>query len=314
MEMYYVLLLFIATMVFWIFLELFYSKRYTYFIKSFLNANSNITILYENNKISFINSIGLEFFAVSSFKEFNKSYSDLSQLFLPAENCIDKHTYGKKWFDIVKNNNSKYIKVKLFSKRDDMNYYFNINISKLKNNNYLLSLNDITKLESERVIIKKEAEYDPLTEVYNRVKFNKVLKAMIYKANKYDFKFSIILLDIDHFKYINDTHGHNIGDKVLIELSRLINMYLREEDIFARWGGEEFVIIAESTNLKEASQLASKLRRIVAEYPFKEIGNVTCSFGVTEFKSGDTEIHLFERVDKALYEAKHNGRNQVVSK
>jgi diguanylate cyclase (GGDEF)-like protein len=314
MEMYYVLLLFIATMVFWIFLELFYSKRYTYFIKSFLNANSNITILYENNKISFINSIGLEFFAVSSFKEFNKSYSDLSQLFLPAENCIDKHTYGKKWFDIVKNNNSKYIKVKLFSKRDDMNYYFNINISKLKNNDYLLSFNDITKLESERVVIQKEAENDPLTEVYNRVKFNKVLEGMIYRANRYYLNFSIILLDIDHFKSINDEYGHNIGDKVLVELARLVKTVLRESDVFARWGGEEFVIIAESTNLKEASQLASKLRRIVAEYPFKEIGNVTCSFGVTEFKSGDTEIHLFERVDKALYEAKHNGRNQVVSK
>jgi diguanylate cyclase (GGDEF)-like protein len=313
MEMYYVLLLFIATMVFWIFLELFYSKRYTYFIKSFLNANSNITILYENNKISFINSIGLEFFAVSSFKEFNKSYSDLSQLFLPAENCIDKHTYGKKWFDIVKNNN-KYIKVKLFSKRDDMNYYFNINISKLKNNDYLLSFNDITKLESERVVIQKEAENDPLTEVYNRVKFNKVLEGMIYRANRYYLNFSIILLDIDHFKSINDEYGHNIGDKVLVELARLVKTVLRESDVFARWGGEEFVIIAESTNLKEASQLASKLRRIVAEYPFKEIGNVTCSFGVTEFKSGDTEIHLFERVDKALYEAKHNGRNQVVSK
>ena len=314
MEIYYVILLFVATIVVWIFLELYYSKRYTRFIKSFLNSNTNITILYENNKISFINSIGLEFFTVPSLEEFNKSYADISQLFLPDENCIDKHTYGKKWFDVVKDNNSKYIKVKLFSKRDKMNYYFNINISKLKNSNYLLSFNDITKLESERVVIKKEAEYDPLTEVYNRVKFNKVLKDMIYKANRYDFRFSIILIDIDHFKAINDTHGHNTGDKVLIELSRLINMWLRESDIFARWGGEEFVILSESTNLKEVSMFALRLRNVVNEFSFKDVGKVTCSFGVTEFKIGDTQMLLFERVDKALYEAKHNGRNQVVTK
>jgi diguanylate cyclase (GGDEF)-like protein len=274
----------------------------------------NITILYENNKIVFINSIGLEFFSVSSVKEFNSTYVDISQLFLPDENCIDKHTYGKKWFDIIKNNNSNYIRVKLFSKRDKMNYYFNINISKLKNNNYLLSFNDITKLESERLIIKKEAEYDPLTEVYNRVKFNKVLQDMIYKANRYDFKFSIILLDIDHFKSINDTYGHNIGDKVLIELSRLINMCLRDNDILARWGGEEFVILSESTSIKEASKFALRLKNIVNEYSFTEVGKVTGSFGVTEFKIGDTQSLLFERVDKALYEAKHNGRNQVVTK
>jgi len=314
MEIYYIILLFVITLIFWIFLDLYYSKKYTFFIKSFLNSNTNITILYENNKIVFINSIGLEFFSVSSVKEFNSTYVDISQLFLPDENCIDKHTYGKKWFDIIKNNNSNYIRVKLFSKRDKMNYYFNINISKLKNNNYLLSFNDITKLESERLIIKKEAEYDPLTEVYNRVKFNKVLQDMIYKANRYDFKFSIILLDIDHFKSINDTYGHNIGDKVLIELSRLINMCLRDNDILARWGGEEFVILSESTSIKEASKFALRLKNIVNEYSFTEVGKVTGSFGVTEFKIGDTQSLLFERVDKALYEAKHNGRNQVVTK
>ncbi len=312
--MYYIILLFISTLIFWIFLELYYSKKYTNFIKSFLNSNTNITILYENNKIIFINSIGLDFFSVSSFEEFNNTYADISQLFLPDENCMDKHTYGKKWFDIVKNNKSNYIRVKLFSKRDKMNYYFNINISKLQNNNYLLSFNDITKLESERVIIKKEAEYDALTEVYNRVKFNKVLQDMIYKANRYDFKFSIILLDIDHFKSINDTYGHNIGDKVLIELSRLINMCLRDNDIIARWGGEEFVILSESTSVKEASKFALRLKNIVNDYSFTEVGKVTCSFGVTEFKIGDTKTLLFERVDKALYEAKHNGRNQVVTK
>jgi len=318
MELYYVILLFIVTLVFGFFLAIYYSRRYNNFVKSFLDSNTNITILYENGKINFINSIGLEFFSLSSVDEFNKTYADLSQLFLSnesGENCIDKHTYGKKWFEVIKNSNSKYLKVKLFSKRDTMNYYFNINISKMKKNNqYLLTFNDITKLESERVDITKQAENDALTNVFNRVKFNEVLNTMIYKANKHDLRFSIILLDIDHFKMINDNYGHNIGDKVLIELSRLVNMSLRDTDIFARWGGEEFVVVSESTTRNEMDFLAHRLLEMINEYSFKDVGKITCSFGVTEFKIGDTQSLLFDRVDKALYEAKHNGRNQVVKK
>jgi diguanylate cyclase (GGDEF)-like protein len=315
MELYYYISLFVATLIFWIFIETIYSKKHNDFIKNFLNANTNISILYNNDKIVFINSIGLEFFSYASVDEFNREHADLSQLFLSEDDCIDKHTYGKKWIELLKENNGNYLKVKLYSKRDKMNYYFNINISNVKKNNYyLISFHDITKLESERANIIKLAENDALTNVYNRVKFNQVLSDMIYRANRYHLKFSIILLDIDHFKSINDEYGHNIGDKVLIELSGLIKISLRESDVFARWGGEEFVIIAESTNLKEVSHLASKLRQIVAGYRFKEVDRVTCSFGVTEFKVGDTQALLFERVDKALYEAKHNGRNQVVSK
>ena len=305
----------VATLLFWLFLKQFYNKKYKNFIKSFLDLNTNITILYDDGKISFINSIGLEFLGFESVDEFNKKHVSLSQLFLPDNGCIDKHTYGKNWFDVIKKHNSKYLKVKLFSKRNNMNYFFNINISKLKEDDqYLLSFNDITKLESEKTIITKQAEYDALTEVYNRVKFNEVLNDMIYRANRYDFKFSIALLDIDHFKAINDNYGHNTGDKVLVELSRLVNINLRDSDIFARWGGEEFIVIAEHTSGKEASLMASRLRKIVSEFSFKEVGRVTCSFGVTEFKIGDTQRLLFDRVDKALYEAKDNGRNQVVRK
>lgn len=319
-EFYFFTALFVALIVMllsWFFLKQFYNNRYKKFVKSFLNLNTNITILYDNNKIVFINNIGLEFFGFNTVEEFNKKYISLSQLFLPDEDhgCIDKYTYGKKWFEVFQESRGKYLKIKLFSKRDNMNYFFNINISKINDDNqYMLSFNDITKLESEKVSITKQAEYDALTNVYNRVKFNEMLKDYIYRANKYDFKFSIILIDIDHFKAINDNYGHNVGDKVLIELSRLINMNLRENDTFARWGGEEFVIISESTNIKEISLLASRLLRIVNQFSFKEVGKVTCSFGVTEFKIGDTQALLFDRVDKALYEAKNNGRNQVVTK
>ncbi len=316
MESYFLVVFVVFTLVFWLFLKHLYTNRYRKFIESFLNSSNSINILYSKDNITFINRIGLDFFCFNSVAEFNKRYANLSQLFLSDTDCVAKHTYGRKWLEKLKSSNGKPFKVKLFSKRDKMSYYFNINISKIKETNqYLLSFNDITKLESEKLSITKQAEYDALTKVYNRVKFNEVLNDVIYRANRYDYRFSIILLDIDHFKTINDTYGHSVGDSVLIELSRLIKMDLESSDTFARWGGEEFVIITKTTENRKGTLLALKLQRLVSEYnKFTKVGRVTCSFGVTEFKIGDTQSLLFERVDKALYEAKHNGRNQVVEK
>ncbi|MCH9740971.1 MAG: GGDEF domain-containing protein, partial [Epsilonproteobacteria bacterium] len=126
--------------------------------------------------------------------------------------------------------------------------------------------------------------------------------------------FSIILFDIDYFKCINDTYGHNAGDKVLVELARLVNLGLRESDIFARWGGEEFVILSRYSTAHQAQLLASRLRKDIESYSFDIVKKMTCSFGVTQFKADDSKAQLFNRVDDALYEAKDNGRNQVVLK
>jgi diguanylate cyclase (GGDEF)-like protein len=270
--------------------------------------------LYGGDKLIFINRAGLDFFGFKSLKEFNSIHSSVTNLFIEESGYINKHTHGKKWLSRLSHNN-KNEKVKLFSERDKRFHSFYINVSEMKKDNkFLLSLNNITDLEEEKVLITKVAEYDALTKVYNRVKLNDVLNKLIYRANRYDLEFSIILLDIDHFKSINDTHGHNVGDKVLVTLARLITIILREGDVFARWGGEEFVVVLESTIPKDAAELAQRLRREIESFSFDIVGRVTCSFGVTEFRAGDKFSLLFERVDEALYEAKRNGRNQVVSK
>ena len=179
---------------------------------------------------------------------------------------------------------------------------------------YLLTFNDITKLEQDKTNIKKLAEFDPLTQIYNRVKLNEMFQGIFFNAKKYNTIVTIILFDIDHFKHINDNYGHNVGDKVLRELSSLVRGLLREEDIFARWGGEEFVIVLEETSLKETEKLASRLRAEIEKFHFDVVEDITCSFGVTQFTQRDTESIFFERVDKALYEAKERGRNRVIVK
>jgi len=312
---YYIIFSTITMLVSWFIFYQIYSTRYKLFVKSFLDSNNNIIIVCNKNIITMINHAGLNFLGFSSVQQFKLSHSSISDLFLEERGCYNKYTDGKNWIEKIEQSNSKSVKVKMLSKEENRNHYFHIKVSKMKfSNQYLLSFNNISGIEHEKQAIKKLAEYDPLTQVYNRVKLNEVFIEVFYDATRYNNEFSVILLDIDFFKKINDTYGHTVGDKVLTELARLVNMTLRQNDTFARWGGEEFLIIAEKTTIQAAQKLATRLRVEIEKFSFNTVQNITCSFGVTQFKAGDTQSRLIERVDAALYEAKENGRNQVVVK
>lgn len=155
------------------------------------------------------------------------------------------------------------------------------------------------------------AATDPLTGLFNRRKFDRELAAEILRAQRYKTPLSLVLFDIDHFKKINDTHGHQIGDQVLIELSRFVTANIRNSDVLARWGGEEFVILCPGCNGPMACQLAENLRGSIRTLIIDGAGTMTCSFGVAQFEEGDTPDSLIARADDALYRAKMNGRNMV---
>lgn len=121
------------------------------------------------------------------------------------------------------------------------------------------------------------------------------------------------MLDLDKFKSVNDTYGHQAGDEVLKELALILKTNVRESDIVGRWGGEEFIIIAPNTNMEDAVKLAEKLREKISEFKFSFAGHKTGSFGVATYRVGDDEKSLIKRADDALYHAKESGRNKVVS-
>lgn len=165
------------------------------------------------------------------------------------------------------------------------------------------------KLAEQR--LEQMATTDPLTGVGNRRRFYEVLHVELSRSQRYGVPLSLILFDIDHFKRINDTYGHPVGDVVLIHLANLISENIRETDVFARMGGEEFAILAANCNLDYARQFVEKLRRLVEIHPFIEAERVTCSFGVAEYHDKDDEESLIKRADEALYHAKNTGRNKV---
>ena len=166
-------------------------------------------------------------------------------------------------------------------------------------------LSNATKLE-------EKASFDFLTKLYNRRKFNSFLEYEISKANRYKEQYlSLLLIDIDFFKHVNDTHGHLVGDYILQELSKILTICSRATDIVARWGGEEFVVMLPQTNIEQAFLVGEKLRATIEKHKFDTVKHITCSIGVSQFHKNEDKDTLFKRVDSALYKAKKCGRNRV---
>jgi diguanylate cyclase (GGDEF)-like protein len=156
-----------------------------------------------------------------------------------------------------------------------------------------------------------KASQDALTGLANRLAFDQGMAEELARTQRYGAPLSLIMFDIDHFKRINDRYGHPAGDKVLRSLSRLVADEVRINDLVARWGGEEFVVLVPGVDGSMACALAEKLRASIAGFVFEEVGMATCSFGVAEFAEGDDALTLIARADAALYAAKQGGRNAV---
>jgi len=172
-------------------------------------------------------------------------------------------------------------------------------------------------LEKENEKLKQQlasmAYKDGLTGAYNRNKFNEVFEYEQKNSSRYDYSVCLAILDIDNFKNFNDKFGHLIGDEILIALTHTVKKRIRDTDLFARWGGEEFVILFSNISLDNAIIKTQEIRKSIEELEHKA-GGITASFGVTQLHSDDNIKTILQRVDEALYEAKENGKNCVVSK
>ena len=171
---------------------------------------------------------------------------------------------------------------------------------------------DITQRIEMELKMEALASTDFLTGLYNRFKFEEFYAIETKRTARYSEPLSLIMFDIDHFKKINDVYGHDVGDSVLKELSALVRSHVRESDVVARWGGEEFMLLTPAINLESAFSLAEKLRHAIEGFNFTKVNNITCSLGVIEIQTNEESDSAYIRVDKALYEAKESGRNKTV--
>lgn len=182
--------------------------------------------------------------------------------------------------------------------------------------NYRLELAQREALLEKNKKLEILSTVDPLTNLYNRRHFEKQVKYEASINRRYQHQASLILIDIDHFKMVNDTYGHQTGDAILVEIGKMLSSSVRESDTVCRFGGEEFMILASHTDIDGAMVLANRIRAMIENHLFLEDKTklyITVSIGVTRLVHDDFE-RSYQLVDEALYEAKDQGRNQVIKK
>jgi len=229
---------------------------------------------------------------------------DIARVQKEVEEAVTKRLYfftHKPYRVITKSNKVKWIYDNTVIVRDDTGNIIN----------FVGYLTDITELKAKELELENLARIDQLTKISNRLYLDEVLLKQYYRFNRYGEICSFILVDIDHFKEVNDTYGHIVGDKILIEFAQLLQKSVRKDDIVGRSGGEEFLIILPHTSLRDAQILAEKLLQRVNSHTFSVVKHKTASFGVATIKKGLTIEECINLADQALYEAKKAGRNCV---
>lgn len=210
---------------------------------------------------------------------------------------------GKTWHGEIKNR-----------AKDGRVYWLDTTITPIKNDDdetigYYSISHDITA----KKIAEELSLTDPLTSLANRRKIDNDFDELVRLFKRYRTPFSVVIADIDKFKSINDTYGHEVGDMVLKKFAKILRSNTRSTDKVGRWGGEEFIVLCPNSKLDEAQAVAEKLRVEISNTYFPVVGKVTTSFGISEFKDEDDVNSCLKRADEALYAAKNSGRNKVVA-
>ena len=280
------------------------------FAQKILDTLENIVLVTDGVEVTKVNKRLLDYFDVDSRESFTKQFGCLVTLFVEEEGCFYPHKEleSGSWIEqLYKLLETSQQIVAIENRKTKKISFFSIDVS-LLGKQYLVTLTDVTQLSEASKDFEFSAFHDSLTGVYNRQRFNMMLATKFASQESFAF----IMLDIDRFKKINDIYGHLTGDKILQELATEVQKKIRNNDIFARWGGEEFVIILDNVHsINVAKKVAEQIRKHIQSYNFYEVGKVTCSFGVTICNEDDTIESVTKRADEALYEAKETGRNRV---
>lgn len=283
------------------------------YVRKLINLQHDILLVTDGNTIKDANQAFLDFFGFKTLKNFLKEHNCICDFFIIEDGFVAKENDGLPWLEYIKANRSIQHKVKIIDKKTSLPLIFMIELGNfLDEDRSFIVLRDVTKELQDKKDLETRANYDTLTKIHNRLSFENHLIKEIEKSTRYGEVFSLIMFDIDHFKNVNDTYGHDLGDVILKEVTSLVNGSIRDVDFFARWGGEEFMIIS-NTELERGEAFAQKLREVIANYNFPQVGKLTCSFGITQYHPNDTRTSIVKRADTMLYAAKEAGRNCVVS-
>lgn len=275
------------------------------------NIQKNIILVMDHGKLVEANKSFCDFFGVKNIEEFEVLYHDITYRFAENEKYIkaQEEMDRRDWIDVIINLVGEEKHVAMLDMYNKI-HIFDVSATSYEEGVYVVSFTDISSTMQEKHNLFYKATHDNLTGIYNReylyVKYNDLIE-------NFELSIGLVLFDIDFFKNINDEFGHDVGDDILIELTNVVKSSIRKEDIFVRWGGEEFILVLSTQSLETLQKITEHTRAAIASHSFTKAGKVTCSFGVTLYQN-EEDIHVaIKRADEALYKAKNGGRNRVVT-
>ncbi|DAB29999.1 MAG TPA: hypothetical protein CFH84_06485 [Sulfurimonas sp. UBA12504] len=280
--------------------------------KKIIDLQQTILVITDAKKLIEANQKFLDFTGFSSLEAFKKSYNCICDLFEEDNDFfhLKKIKNGTNWVDVLAKLPQNKCVVAMRDTHDER-HAFSISISQY-DDNYILSFNDISDTIFHHMSLKEKVLKDKLTGTYNREYFENIFPLFLQESQNNDLFLGIVLFDIDHFKEVNDTYGHNRGDSVLKELAQCVRTSIRQDDVLVRWGGEEFVLLVKTKTTKNLYDVAELVRQTIEQNYFEGLEHLSCSFGITVYQKNEDISQTIDRADKALYIAKEQGRNRVV--
>ena len=277
-----------------------------------LDNLEEIVIMNDGRKMIYANKAFFRFFDdFHNIGEFLSNHICICDFFVQEHGFLTPIVDGKSWIRYVYEHKSETVYAKIAFKNKES--IFQVKANKINEYQYVVIFIDVTKEYQKEQKLLTMAAVDPLTKVYNRYHFEDLAQERIKEAVITNNKLLVAMIDIDYFKSINDIYGHIAGDEVLRQIASIIRKKFRQTDPIFRMGGEEFLVILETSSITKVIQILDELRKEVAATTFDSISkHITISIGVAKYKEGDSVQALYERADKALYEAKKAGRNRLV--
>lgn len=257
------------------------------------NQTALIFVSNQDNEIEFANQKFMDYFNIENIIELKEKKLKIYNF---CKNTIENYD---KFYQYITAHEEHQITIG--------NDTFVMNATAIEATHKLFTLTKVTEIYKRKETLEVEIKIDPLTKTYRKPYFDMQLE----KALKYDKNIVLVVLDIDNFKRVNDKYGHPVGDIILKEFTALIKENLRKDDLIARWGGEEFLILFKNIDKESAIAKVEELRKLIDEYTFTKAKHITSSFGLTCANIQDTAKSVLQRADEALYEAKNDGKNRV---
>ena len=257
-----------------------------------------LAVLDEKLYPVFVNDKLLAFWSIGSMKDIIKNNHTMGDRFVQHDGCFYPVGSGKDWLEEIQevDPSERMVMIADAEGLHPKTYMVNITFVE-KSRHTIVVFSEITHIANKQTQYKKEALTDELTNINNRKMFNIKLEEEMTNVKESHIPLSIILFDVDYFKAVNDNYGHLIGDDVLVTLTEIVQKKLRITDLFARWGGEEFVILLPNTDIVRAEIVAENLREMIQKHIFKKNITLTCSFGIAQMYKGATPKKLLEMAD-----------------